>query len=561
MDNSKEVDDVKLTVRKSIKTKSKNSISKKGKKGKKKKGQLNKTNNLESEKKIENKNDNENIKIIEQKEVKKKEKNNNKEINIKKINKDNPIFNELKLKIKEKDEKIKELALSQEKNKKILIELLKKVSTTIESNAEALYSKQNDMSDEKLKHLQKLNELLEKKKIESNKVNDMNKKFKNKYENIMKDINTPTVVKLDVIHKRINALKENNSILSQEIKTIKHQNNLDKIFSLNPKYKILDVKMYSDEYISLTNEKFKLFSVLKNSKKLIKDTILQFQNLIKIINEKKIKIKNPDLDKELINLKEDLTGDEESIYNRIITNKTIININDNYMNKKMRNIDSAKQIDLLASRAKKLILKDKNMIKSRSSINMTNFTKNENDHKDVNQINIKKKDMNLNDYNCDNMDYKTISNFDFEKILIKKQKYLNFTEKLDKSINDTSIFYENKIKEINNLLEMNSKRLSNIQQENELLKSEIADMRRILELNKKEIKIKNRSNFDENFEKAIKKLEMYKNENSSEIEENTSKNIEKDSYIEMIKKKYKLKNKSKIILMQKEALPNHRSYY
>ena len=169
--------------------------------------------------------------------------------------------------------------------------------------------------------------------------------------------------------------------------------------------------------------------------------------------------------------------------------------------------------------------------------------------------------MNLNDYNCDNMDYKTISNFDFEKILIKKQKYLNFTEKLDKSINDTSIFYENKIKEINNLLEMNSKRLSNIQQENELLKSEIADMRRILELNKKEIKIKNRSNFDENFEKAIKKLEMYKNENSSEIEENTSKNIEKDSYIEMIKKKYKLKNKSKIILMQKEALPNHRSYY
>ena len=169
--------------------------------------------------------------------------------------------------------------------------------------------------------------------------------------------------------------------------------------------------------------------------------------------------------------------------------------------------------------------------------------------------------MNLNDYNCDNMDYKTISNFDFEKILIKKQKYLNFTEKLDKSINDTSIFYENKIKEINNLLEMNSKRLSNIQQENEQIKNEIADMRRILELNKKEIKIKNRSNFDENFEKAIKKLKIYKNENNSEIEENTSKNIEKDSYIEMIKKKYKLKNKSKIILMQKEALPNHRSYY
>ena len=338
---------------------------------------------------------------------------------------------------------------------------------------------------------------------------------------------------------------------------------MDKISSLNSKNKVNDIKIFSDEYLSLTNEKYRHFCMLKNTKKLIKDAILQFQGLTKMINEKNSLITNHDLDKEIINLKEVLSGDEESIYNRIINNKTIININDNNIIKKLRNSDSAKQIDKIISRAKKLHLKSKNMIKSRSSLNMTNFTKNENDYIDNNQINIKKKDLNLNEYECDNnnIDYKTISNNDFEKILIKKQKYLNFAEKLDKSINDTSIFYENKIKEINNLLEMNSKRLSNVQQENELLKSEIADMRRILELNKKENKIKNRNNFDKKFEKVIKKLEMYKNENSSEIEVNTSKNIEKDSYIEMIKKKYKPKNKSKLLLIQKEVIPNNRSYY
>ena len=550
MDNNKNIDAVKLTVKKGTKaSKGKGNNSKKGKKGKKKKEQLNKTNNLKSDKKEEKKNNNEKIKIIEQKEKDKKEDKVNKKINIKKINVVNSVNNELNMKIKEKEEKIKELVLSQEKNKKILMELLQKVSTTIESNAEVLYSEQKDNKtndDEEINKLVKLNQLLEKKKNESNKVKEINKKFKNKYENIIKDINTPSVEKFDILQKRINALKENNLILSQEIKTIKHKNNLDKIFCLNPKHKVADIKIYSDEYLSLTNEKFRHFCKLKNTKKLIKDAILQFQSLIKTINEKNSMIKNPDLDKEMINLKEDLSGDEESIYNRIINNKTIININDNNTSKKLRNSDSAKQIDFITSRAKKLHLKSKNMIKSKSSLNMTNFTKN---------------DMNLNDYDCDNIDYKTISNFDFEKILIKKQKYLNFAEKLDKSINDTSIFYENKIKEINNLLEMNSKKLSNVQQENELLKSEIADMRRILELNKKENKIKSRNNFDKNYEKAIKKLEMCKNENTSEKEVNTSKNIEKDSYIEMIKKKYKPKNKSKLLLIQKEVIPNNRSYY
>ena len=102
---------------------------------------------------------------------------------------------------------------------------------------------------------------------------------------------------------------------------------------------------------------------------------------------------------------------------------------------------------------------------------------------------------------------------DFKNLYSKKQKYLSLTEKLDKTINDLNTFYENRTKEINFLLDMNSKKLSNLHQENELLKSEIADMKRMLELKNKSnklIKVNNRNNFNNIYEETIQKLNIYK---------------------------------------------------
>ena len=175
----------------------------------------------------------------------------------------------------------------------------------------------------------------------------------------------------------------------------------------------------------------------------------------------------------------------------------------------------------------------------------------ENNNSDDKDINGKK---DINYYNLDNLDYNIISNNDFKIISLKKQKYLNVAEKLDKSINDISILYENRTKEISNLIDINSKKLSNIQQENELLKSEIADMKRIYESNKKNKmnNMKNINKFNKRYEDIIKRLDICKN-NSDII----SKNIEKENYIDMIKKKYKIKEKNKIVLLQKERLSNN----
>ena len=151
-----------------------------------------------------------------------------------------------------------------------------------------------------------------------------------------------------------------------------------------------------------------------------------------------------------------------------------------------------------------------------------------------------------------------MTNHDYEKITNKREKYYNLDEKLDKSIKDLSIFYENKIKDINTILDINSKKLSNIQQENELLKSKITDMRRILELNIKEQKLlKQNLRYKNNnlIEKIITKNNKIENQKEKEKEKEKfdiseiRKNLEiqsessKNEYINMLKEKYKVKKR------------------
>ena len=537
----------------------------KPKKGIKNKKQLvepsNKKEKLENEKNSDfiNNNENKEIVVIQKeteekgvKHIKSSKKNSNIKIEYKE-NKEERIDSspniDLKLQINEKIEKIKELSFSQEINKKTLTELLKKVSLAIESNADLLYSINSNNNEDKEIRIKKLEDILEKRKNENNKIKEINKKYKKKYEYIVKDMNMSSLEKFDNLHKRINALKENNSILSKEISLINHKFNIAKMGNFNPKYKVSDIDKYSDEYVILTKEKYKQHNLLKQNKLLIKDVILKFQNLIQIVNEKKDEIKNLDLEKEINNLKQDLSGDEENIYNKIILNKTIIL--ENYYQKNIKGNNSPKNLkSLIASRTKKFLIKKKFMPHSKSSLGSPNFQKKIDNN--LTKIIKNKKIMDFNDYDLNNIDYNIISNNDFNDISSKKQKYLNLTEKLDKTINDISLFYENRTKEISTLIDMNSKKLSNIQQENELLKSEISDMRRILELNKKKHKlmnINNRNNFNKKYEESMRKLNICKDINIPHISLD-NKDIIRENKLDKIKKKYITKNK--ITLFQKD---------
>jgi len=168
---------------------------------------------------------------------------------------------------------------------------------------------------------------------------------------------------------------------------------LARISYLNPKYKISDIKSYSDEYMALTKEKYRQFNLLKNKKKSIKDIIQEFENLIKFINEKSDKLGNLNLYKEINTLREELSGDEENIFNKIIMNKNIIledQNNINNINIKPKNLTKNTKL-LFASRTKNIKLKKKDIIRSKSCYDMINSKENNNnDDKDING----KKDIN-----------------------------------------------------------------------------------------------------------------------------------------------------------------------
>ena len=283
---------------------------------------------------------------------------------------------------------------------------------------------------------------------------------------------------------------------------------------------------------------------------------------MQIINEQKGKIKNSELNKEINILKEDLSGDEEKIYNKIISDKSIILSNYFKNNMKLNNSTNNFKI-MLTLKTHRIGLKLKNRIlfhnKSSQDINNIPRYKNKNIN---NNFSNSKKNFDSISYDYDNIDYDLMTYDDFKNLYSKKQKYLSLTEKLDKTINDLNTFYENRTKEINFLLDMNSKKLSNLHQENELLKSEIADMKRMLELKNKSnklIKVNNRNNFNNIYEETIQKLNIYKDKEKNIFEINSN-NIynDREIYIEKIKKKYQNKNKYKNF--HKEPILNNRTY-
>ena len=495
------------------------------------------------------------------------------------------IIKYLKDQIHEKMEKISELSLSQDTNKKTLTELLQKLNHAIRNNAELLYSgegilgysnvNENENKIDKKAKIGELRLLLENKKKELVQSKEKNENYKNKYNNLIKDYKVSSNSKMDIFHKQINTMKNNNLLLNKKIKILNTKTHLEgKKLDLNSKIKNNnEIKKFSDEYTTLMKEKYKHYMKLNNNKKLIKDALEQFQYLMKMINreenEKKNdkekdkildKIKNLKLEEEINNLKEDLSGNEETIYNRVISDKAIIlekykkiNKSSSIIMSNNKNYNNKKSINKIRI---KLISKDKNVNENNKNKKILNskscddFIAKEKIYNNINNINDE--DININ--------YETMTNSDYDKIKEKNQKYFNLDERLDKSIKELSLFYERKIKEINSVLDINSKQLSNIQQENELLKSKIADLGKILESNKKEkkqiitnfenINSSNNKNLNGNemneFDIKNQKLENYENGSNipskkGEIKIKNIKLKEREKYIEKIKAKYKVK--------------------
>ena len=135
--------------------------------------------------------------------------------------------------------------------------------------------------------MKELNLLLENKQKELKLSKEINKNIKNKYDNMMKEYATPSISKIDNYQRKIGNIKNNNSSLNKNIKIFNYKNHFNgKKLDLNAKIKNNnDIKMYSDEYVTLMKEKYNQLVKLNTNKKLIKDAVAQFQYLIKMINQ------------------------------------------------------------------------------------------------------------------------------------------------------------------------------------------------------------------------------------------------------------------------------------
>jgi hypothetical protein len=138
----------------------------------------------------------------------------------------------------------------------------------------------------------------------------------------------------------------------------------------------------------------------------------------------------------------------------------------------------------------------------------------------VNNIN-KEKDI-LDEEDFSNLNYNIVTDYEYRELLTKKEFYNDVTVKLEKSIKEAEKMYIRRIKEIKMALDENSKKLSTRKQENDLLKSEIEDLNKILALTEEEAKINSNKNIITNTKiKTInndeKELESHKEYLSPEI--------------------------------------------
>ena len=198
----------------------------------------------------------------------------------------------LRAQINEKMQQIQELSLSQENNKRILTELLKKLNSAITTNAELLYSEiESDLENklDKKKRMDALRLMIEMKKKELESSKELNKNYKKRYETLFKENNISSLDKIDCFQRQIDDMKTSNCMLNKRIRIFNYKNHLEgKRLDLNAKNKMsYDIKKYSDEYTTLVKEKYNQFVKLNKNKKLIKDAVEQFQYLIKMLSEDK----------------------------------------------------------------------------------------------------------------------------------------------------------------------------------------------------------------------------------------------------------------------------------
>ena len=477
----------------------------------------------------------------------------------------------LKSEVESQNKKINMENLAQEKYKISLNNLLNDLNKVLSENVEYLYDEgEDDIKKQKMEHIHNLQNILLAHQHQIKEVKEKNKLYKQHYEILMKQDETRIIQSAKEYEALIEEKKNDNNNLNKKISELKQSSQIGRkkleAYSENVKYP-QDINNLANQLKTLLKKKADYFSKLNKEIKTLNICKKELETLEKFYDKKKKEknFTNPKIEEDMRRLKEDLTGNESEIYNKVQNDQAFI-VRKQIHQEKVNNIFKTPVINKPQD-AKKMKLKKGNSLEPltmkairydvRSGYNsrrMNIVAKNkspgqntyEKNSTNSNSNNVLKKENNniLEEEDLSNINYNTFTDFEYRELLTKKEHCYDVTQRLEKSIKEAVKMYTRKIKEIKITLSENSKKLLERKEENTKLESEIEDLKRILSLTEEEAKLNNMNNINNN-----KLPEKIKNKN--DINEK-----ELDSQKEYLSPEYYNSNKNKKS-MEKKVLSNN----
>ena len=344
---------------------------------------------------------------------------------------------------------------------------------------------------------------------------EIKNKYKKEYNDLLIKNKYDPIENLINIGNKINSSRTENFEISKLIGNLKNCSRYGVGWQ-----KIKKEKNYSEivslinELSSLNNQKQKALIKLKNTKKIINSSINKFKGVLAIYDENQISNqKLLKLDRDINLLKNDLLiNDENELYNKIYNGQSLIfnsyNINitklkilkntpcspdASYTERESKNILKNKSTEYLKINSNFLNetkdMKETGVIKKKMfkrnilpKINNYNYTNNKSSFIEQNEINPLNKSIRFEELSETKM-----NEINLHEINFKKEYYKIIDKKLENSIKDIENMYKRKIKNTEDLLNSTKKKYNDIKKNNDLLKIEIENLRKIIHIQLKDI--------------------------------------------------------------------------
>ena len=423
----------------------------------------------------------------------------------------------LKTEVEIQNKKINMENMAQEKYKISLNNLLNDLNKILSENVEYLYDEGEDaMKKQKLEHITNLQNILFSYQHQIKEVKEKNKLYKQHYELLMKQDETRIIQSAKEYEALIEEKKNDNNNLNKKISELKQTSQIGRkkleAYSENVKYP-QDINNLSNQLKTLLKKKADYFSKLNKDIKTIGTCQKELENLEKFYEDKKKKKNylNPKIEEDIKRLKDDLTGNESEIYNKVQNEQAFIirkQIHQEKVNnvfkipgKKMK-LKKGNSLEPLTMKAIRYDVRSGYNSRRMNIVAKNKIPEGENTYENKTNDNNINNNMNNNPIKSDILDeedlskinYNNLTDYAYRELLTKKEHCYDVTARLEKSIKEAMKMYSRKLKDIKANLTANSKKLSERQQENGELETQIEELKKILSLTENEAKHNNMNN-------------------------------------------------------------------